>query len=83
MPICAKAYQNADGQLYLVLDPSAPDLSACPYVVESGAELANSLFSLTAEDGAGLAGSIVGVWAAAWCIRAVINVVRNSGGTTT
>lgn len=76
MASCAKAVTQADGSLVLVLDPSAPDLSTCPYVVQSGAELANSLFSLTAEDGAYVSSSIIGVWVAAYCIRSVINVVR-------
>lgn len=76
MAACARAVQQADGALVLVLDPAAPDLSTCPYVVSSGAELANSLFSLTAEDGAYVSMLIVSVWSAAWAIRAVINVVK-------
>lgn len=76
MAACARAVQQADGSLVLVLDPAAPDLSACPYVVSSGAELANSLFSLTAEDGAYVSMIIVSVWAAAWATRSVINVVK-------
>lgn len=76
MASCARAVQQADGSFVLALDPTAPDLSACPYVVSSGAELANSLFSLTAEDGAYVSMLIVSVWAAAWAARAVINVVK-------
>lgn len=76
MASCARAVQQADGSFVIVLDPTASDLSTCPYVLSSGAELANSLFSLTAEDGAYVSMMIVGVWAAAWGVRSVINVVK-------
>lgn len=78
MPICARGVQQADGSIVLALDPAAPDLSTCPYVVMSGAEVANSLFSLTAADGGLLSAGIVGCWAAAFAIRSVINVVKGS-----
>lgn len=78
MAICAKGVQQADGSIVLQLDPTAPDLSACPYVVQSGAELANSLFSLTAEDGAHMSGAIVGVWACALVIRSIIQIIKGS-----
>lgn len=77
MAICARGV-TVDGQVMLVIDPAAPDLSACPYVVMSGAEVANSLFSLTAADGGMLSGLIVGCWAAAFVIRSVINVIKGS-----
>lgn len=76
MAACARAVQQPDGTLVLVLDPAAPDLSTCPYVVQSGAELANSLFNLTAADGSYISMLIVSVWVAAYCVRSVINVVR-------
>lgn len=78
MAACAQAIQQPDGKLVLVLDPVATDLSTCPYVVQSGAEVANSLFSLTAEDGAYLSTGIVACWATAWCLKAIIHVVRGS-----
>lgn len=78
MAACAQVVQQADGKLLLVLDPVATDLSTCPYVVQSGAELSNSLFSLTAEDGAQLSTAIVACWVAAWCLKAIINVVKGS-----
>lgn len=81
MASCARGVQQPDGSIVLVLDPTAPDLSTCPYVVQSGAELSNSLFSLTAEDGAYVSASIIGCWVAAYLIRSVINVVRK--GTET
>ena len=76
MAACARAVQQADGSLALVLDPAATDLSTCPYVVQSGAELANSLFSLTAEDGAYVSTAIISVWVVAYLIRSIINVVK-------
>lgn len=77
MAICARGV-TVDGQVMLVIDPTAPDLSACPYVVMSGAEVANSLFSLSAVDGVMLSTLIVGCWAVAFVIRSVINVVKGS-----
>jgi hypothetical protein len=58
--------------------PNVTDYSTCSYVVQSGAEVANSLFTLSAEDGAMVSASIIGVWVAAWVIRQVINVVKGS-----
>lgn len=81
MPTCARAVQQADGSLALVLDQSATDVTACSYVVQSGPEIANSLVALSAEDGAAVSAMIVSVWAAAWGIRAVIDVVRNNGAS--
>lgn len=78
MPACAKAVQQPDGSLALVLDPLATDLTACTYVVESGAELANSLLDLTAEDGGLYAGGIISVWCVAYGIRSVISILRSS-----
>lgn len=82
MAACIKAVQQPDGSLVLRLDPTATDLSTCQYVVQSGAELANSLFSLSAEDGSYISAMIVSVWAAAWGVRAVINVVQNHSGSS-
>lgn len=76
MAACARAVQQADGSLALVLDPTATDLSACPYVVQSGAELANSLFSLTAEDGAYVSTAIISAWVVAYLIRSIIAVIK-------
>ena len=78
MAACAQAVQQPDGTLVLRLEPTATDLSTCQYVVQSGAELANSLFSMTAADGAWVSTGIISVWAAAYGIRLIINVVRGS-----
>lgn len=78
MAACAQAVQQPDGTLVLRLEPTATDLSTCQYVVQSGAELANSLFSMTASDGALVSSGIIAAWAAAYAIRSIINVVRGS-----
>lgn len=78
MPICARGVTQPDGTIGLVLDPTAPDLSKCPYVVQSGAEVANSLFSLSAEDGSLISVAIVSTWAVAWMAKALIKVVKGS-----
>lgn len=78
MAVCARAVQQPDGSLVLVLDPTATDLSTCPYVVQSGAELANSLFSLTATDGAFVSVAIISCWITAYGIRSIIDLVRSS-----
>jgi len=79
MAACVRGVQQPDGSVVLVVDSTASDLSTCPYVVQSGAELQNSLFSLSAEDGGYLSASIIGVWVAAYAIRSVINVVNTKG----
>lgn len=78
MPACARAVQQADGSYALVLDPSATDLSTCSYVVQTGAELGNSLVSFSASDGALLSSGVIGCWVAAYGIRTVIEVIKGS-----
>lgn len=76
MAACAQAVQQPDGRLVLELMPAATDLSTCQYVVQSGAELANSLFSLTAVEGAKLSSGIIACWLVAYFGRTTINVIR-------
>lgn len=78
MPVCARAVQQQDGSLLLVLDPQAQDLTACAYVVESGADLGMSLVSFSAQDGGLLSAGIVSAWATAWLIRSIIPIIRGS-----
>jgi hypothetical protein len=78
MPVCAKGVQQPDGSIALVLDPLATNLTACSYVVESGAELSNSLFALTAQDGGIFSAGVISVWIAAYCVRSLIAVIRGS-----
>lgn len=78
MPVCAKAIQQADGVLLLALDPLATDLTACTYVVESGAEIANSMFSMTAQDGGAYSAAIIGCWILAYCVRTIVQIIKGS-----
>jgi hypothetical protein len=78
MPVCAKGQQQADGSVLLVLDPLATDLTACTYVVESGADLSNSFSLMTAEDGGVFAAGLITCWLAAWGVRKIIDVIRGS-----
>jgi hypothetical protein len=78
MPVCARGVQQADGSVVLVLDPLAADLSTCPYVVQTGAELSNSLLSLSAQDGGIWAGGVISVWIAAYGIRSLISIIRSA-----
>lgn len=82
MPVCARAIQQPDGSAALVLDTTATDLSACAYVVQTGAELGNSLVSFTAQEGALLSSGVIAVWLAAYFIRGVIDVVQGSTNET-
>jgi len=73
MPVCARAVQMADGTLLLALDPSAQNLSTCPYVVEDGATNAwRELGNLSADNAHVLGIAIGGIWAIAWSYRALI-----------
>lgn len=78
MAACAQAIQQPDGSLVLQLLPAATDLATCQYVVQSGAELQNSLFSMTAQDGALVSTGVISCWAAAYVVRSIIEVIRGS-----
>jgi len=82
MPACARAVQQADGSYALVLDPSATDLSTCAYVVQTGAELGNSLVSFSASDGALLSSGVISCWVAAYGIRSLVEVIKGSTNET-
>jgi hypothetical protein len=79
MAACLKVMQQSDGNFALALDPSAPDLTACAYVVESGAEVSNSLLSLSAQDGGYASAAIISCWVTAYAIRSIIQIIK---GTT-
>lgn len=78
MPSCLKPIAQPDGSVLLVLDPMATDLTACAYVVESGAELSNSLLSMTAQDGGVWSAGVIAVWMAAYAVRSIISIIRSS-----
>lgn len=78
MASCARAVQQPSGAWVLELDPGATDLAACPYVVQSGAELGNNLLTMSVEDGAIASGMIVSCWMAAFGVKSVISIFRGS-----
>lgn len=78
MPACARAIQQQDGTFLLALDPAATDLSACAYVVESGADLGNALLSMTGADGAMYSGAVIGCWVLAFCVRTIVQIIKGS-----
>lgn len=78
MAACVRAIQQPDGSMALALDPAATDLTACAYVVESGAELSNSFLQMSAADGATYGAEVVTVWFAAFAVRAIIEVLKGN-----
>lgn len=78
MAACVQAVQQPDGSLVLRLDPVATDLSTCQYVVQSGAELANSLVNFDAAEGAKLSAAVVSCWVLAYLVRSSINMINGS-----
>lgn len=83
MSTCAVAVQQTDGSYFLKLDPSITDVSTCTYVVQSGADIGNSLFSMSAEDGGLISVGIISCWSVAFGIKAVISVIKGSGSNET
>lgn len=85
MPTCVRLEWLQDkegntvgtGPVYMI-DTNASNVSTCAYVVQSGAEVANSPFALSAEEGAYLSAMVIGCWITAYVIRAVINVIKGS-----
>jgi hypothetical protein len=72
MAVCARAVQQADGTFLLALDPTAMNLTACQYVVETGGVNAwRELGNLT-PDGAQQIGLAIGVfWAISWGFKTI------------
>lgn len=76
MAVCAKAVQQADGTLVLALDPTAADLSTCPYVVDDGASNAwRELGNMSIEDAQAIGSAVIAVWAVAFTFRLLIKAV--------
>lgn len=66
---------DTNGALVLQ-DPQPADISSCAMVVLSGSEAVGNPFALSAEDGAAVGVAIIGVWAVAFAIRAVIQPLK-------
>lgn len=78
MPVCAKAIQQPDGTLLLALDPTNPDLSTCPYVVDDGASNAwRELGNMSIDNAAVIGMSVMAVWAVAWGFKAITRAISN------
>lgn len=76
MAVCARAVEQADGTLVLALDPTAQDLSTCPYVVQDGATNAwQELGNLSIENAHVIGLSLGAVWAVAFTFRVLIRAL--------
>lgn len=78
MAVCARGVQQPDGAVLLALDPTATDLTACAYVVESGMDISNSFLLMSAEDGAVFSGGVITCWFTAYVIRSIIFIIKGS-----
>lgn len=79
MAVCARAVQQADGTLLLALDPTAQDLSTCPYVVQDGAMNAwQELGNLSIENAHVIGLSVGAVWAVAFTFRALARFLSSN-----
>ncbi|MGZ8287956.1 MAG: hypothetical protein ACXWU7_02085, partial [Telluria sp.] len=78
MSVCARALLQPDGSYLLALDPTATDLTACTYVVQSGEDLSNSFTMMTAEDGGYFSAGLVTCWMTAYGIKAIIKILKGS-----
>lgn len=67
--------QFTAGQL-IPVDPQPADFSACTLVLQSGAEVGTSPFSLSVEDAALIGSAIVLVWGFAWGFKALILTLK-------
>lgn len=73
MAVCARAVQQGDGTLLLALDPTAQDLSTCPYVVQDGTANAwQELGNLSIENAHAIGLAVGAVWAVAFTFRVII-----------
>lgn len=75
--LCAEI--TPDGYVHI---PTAQpvDVSACTLVVASASELGSSPFAMTPEQGAQVGTAVFGLWAVAWCFRAIAHAINQSSG---
>jgi len=79
MAICVKQTNIDANTGILQVDTATTDLNSCAYVLQTGAEYKNSQFlNLSIEDGAAIGSAIVACWTIAFCIRALINFIKES-----
>ncbi|WP_428717291.1 hypothetical protein [Undibacterium curvum] len=77
MSQCVKATQNQDGSLRLEPD-TQQDLQQCQFVLQTGAEVGNSLTTLTPAQGAEISAYVGAIWALAWGFKQIAKTL-NSG----
>ncbi|NMG45548.1 hypothetical protein GPA22_17680 [Aromatoleum toluvorans] len=70
--ICVQV--DAGGALVAV-DPQPAEVSACALVVTSGADVLNSPFAFTPEQGSQIGGAILGVWALGYVFRILVRAL--------
>lgn len=76
MGVCARAVLQADGSYFLALDPAETNPATCAYVVETGSEYSiGSLATLTPDEALTISGAVAGLWAVAWGIRQVAQLL--------
>lgn len=76
MAICARAIQQSDGTLLLALDPTAKDLSTCPYVVQDGASNAwQELGNMSIENAHAVGLGLGLLWAGAYSFRLLARAI--------
>lgn len=75
--LCAEI--TPDGYVHI---PAAQpvDVSACSVVVASASELGSSPFAMTPEQGSQVGAAIFGLWAVAFCFRAIARAIYQSSG---
>jgi hypothetical protein len=85
MPTCAElrliCVSGTCTQVVTPVQRSGVELSACPLVVESGAEYVARLkgpFYLTAEEGFLVSAGLISCWAAAYGVRSIIKIIKGS-----
>lgn len=75
MAQCVQLIPVVDGS-YKVMTDSQPNLNSCSYVIQSGAEVGNSLFDLTPPQALEISGYIGGLWALAWGFKQIAKTLK-------
>ena len=81
MPVCAQTVQLDGGVVALTVNHSTTDLSTCAFVLQTAAEYGsgNSIFfdQMSTADAQVIATHIGIVWAIAWSLKQIANLVRD------
>jgi hypothetical protein len=74
---CVDLVLQADGS-YAVFPVETTDFTTCNFVLQTGAEVGNSLFNLSPAQGLEISMYVCALWATAWGIKQIAKVL-NSG----